>query len=94
MAQKRTEKSEIGLLKNPTTVKLLAQEIKVACDAYISKKMSEKEVLELIFHYSIHHGKKLFDFYGSLKPTIRDRLGIKRCCLVAHMLRGVQIPMF
>lgn len=94
MAQKRTEKSEIGILRNPTSVKLLAQEIKAACDAYISKKMSEKEVQELIFHYSVHHGEKLFDFYGSLKPTIRDRLGTKRCRLIEHMLNGVQIPMF
>lgn len=94
MIQKRSGKSENGLLRNPTTVKLIARELKAACDAYIAKTMSEKEVRELIFHYSTHHGEKLFDFYGSLKPTIRDRLGIKRCCLMEHMLRGVQIPMF
>lgn len=94
MVQKRPEKSETEILRNPTTVKLLAQEIKTACDAYISKRISEKDVKELIFHYSIHHGDKLFDYYGSFKPTIRDRLGAKRCGLLEHMLRGLQIPMF
>jgi len=94
MVQKRTEKSEIGILRNPTTVKLLASEIKVACDAYISKKISEKDVRELLCHYSIYHGNKLFDYYGNFKPTIRDRLGTKRCDLLDHLLRGIQIPMF
>lgn len=94
MIQRRTEKSEIGILRNPTTVKQLANEIKIACDAYISKKISEKDARELIYHYSIHHGNKLFDFYGNFKPTIRDRLGIKRCGLLGHLLRGVQISMF
>jgi uncharacterized protein (TIGR04540 family) len=85
---------QLAILRNPTAVKLLANEIKAACNAYISKKISEKEVKELIFHCSIHHGDKLFDYYGSFKPTIRDRLGSKRCGLLEHMLRGVQIPMF
>lgn len=94
MVQKRTEKSEIGILRNPTTVKQLAHEIKVACDAYISKKISEKYVVELMCHYSIHHSNKLFDYYGGFKPTIRDRLGAKRCGLLDHMLKGIQLPMF
>ena len=94
MVQKRTEKSEIGILRNPTTVKMLANEIKIACDAYISKKISEKDIRELIYHYSTYHGNKLFDYYGNFKPTIRDRLGAKRCDLLYHLLRGVQISMF
>ena len=32
--------SKIDILKNPTTIKLLAQQIKAACDAYISRKFA------------------------------------------------------
>lgn len=38
----------MNILKNPTTVKLLASQIISACDSYIALKMSEKQFRELI----------------------------------------------
>ena len=38
MVRKQVEKSSIGIIKNPTTVKLLAKEIITASDAYIAKQ--------------------------------------------------------
>ena len=50
MVRKQVEKSSIGIIKNPTTVKLLAKEIITASDAYIAKQMDEKQYRELILH--------------------------------------------
>jgi uncharacterized protein (TIGR04540 family) len=80
--------------KRTNTVKLLTQEIKTACDAYMVKQMSEKDLKDLIFRYSMNYGIKLFDYYGNFKPKVRDRLGIKRCRLLDNLLAGIQIPMF
>jgi len=91
MVQKKSQKSKIGILRNPTTVKVLAKEIIVASDSYIAKQMDEKEYRELIVYYATYHGKKLFSNNGSLNPTIKDRIGSKRCYLVKLMLQGLQI---
>ena len=50
----------MNILKNPTTVKLLAVQIIKACDGYISLELSEKQFRELLFHYASQHGTKLF----------------------------------
>ena len=94
MVQKKNEKYSINILRNPTTVKLLAQEIKAASDAYISKQLSEKEFRELILHFAINHGKKLFCSSGSLNPTVQNRIGSKRCELVELMIVGHQVSIF
>lgn len=91
MVQTQTEKTKIGLLRNPTTVKLLAREIILASDAYIAKKMDENQYRELIVYYATYHGKKLFSLDGGLNPTVKDRIGKKRCGLVEAILRGFQI---
>jgi uncharacterized protein (TIGR04540 family) len=88
------KKYEIDILRNPTTVKLLAQQIKAASDAYISRKIKEKEYRELILYYATYHGKKLFSASGSLNPTVVNRIGKKRCELVELMLRDFQISIF
>jgi len=49
---KRYEK----ILKNPTTVKMLALQIKQAADDYIALKISENEFTELILYYARYHG--------------------------------------
>lgn len=90
MVQKQVEKSNISIIKNPTTVKLLAREIIAASDAYIAKQMGEKQFRELILHYATYHGKKLFKADGSLNSTIQNRIGSKRCGLVELMLEGFQ----
>lgn len=77
------------ILKNPTTVKLLAIQIISACDEYISLKLTEKQFRELLFHYASQHGKKLFSIKG-INPTIINRIGKKRLELVNIMLEGYQ----
>ena len=77
------------ILKNPTTVKLLASQIIMSCDEYISLKLTEKQFRELLFHYASQHGKKLFSIKG-INPTIVNRIGKKRLELVNIMLTGYQ----
>lgn len=80
----------LDVLRNPTTIKLLATQINLACDYYISKKISEKQLKELVFHYANKHGKKLFDANG-INPTIQNRIGKKRIELLELMLEGLQL---
>lgn len=94
MVRNQMEKSNIGIIKNPTTVKLLAKEIIAASDAYIAKQMDEKHYRELILHYAKYHGKKLFKADGSLNSTIKNRIGSKRCALVELMLEGYQFSIY
>jgi len=79
----------LEILKNPTTVKLLAAQIIRACDEYIAMKLTEKQLRELLLHYASHHGKKLFCTKG-MNPTIVNRIGKKRLELVNIMLEGFQ----
>ena len=79
----------MNILKNPTTVKLLAAQLILACDAYISMKISEKQFKDLIFHYASYHGTKLFSRNG-INPTVINRIGKKRLELVNIMLQGFQ----
>lgn len=83
------------ILRNPTTVKMLAAQIILASDQYISKKMPEKEYWELIIYFANQHGKKLFSYSNSnsLNPTILNRIGKKRAQLVELMLSGYQMPL-
>ena len=83
----------MDILKNPTTVKLLASQIIMACDSYIALKMPEKQFRELISHYASHHGKKLFTHNG-LNPTVISRIGKKRVELIKIMLSGFQSRLF
>ena len=84
------EVHSMNILKNPTTVKLLASQIILACDGYISLKMTEKQFRELITHYASQHGKKLFSKDG-LNPTVTIRIGKKRAELVNIILSGFQM---
>lgn len=79
----------MDILKNPTTVKLLAAQIILACDEYIAKKLPEKQLRELLFHYASRHGTKLFSVKG-INPTIVNRIGKKRLELMNIMLEGFQ----
>lgn len=83
----------MNILKNPTTVKLLASQVILACDDYIALKMPEKQFRELITHYASKHGKKLFSKDG-LNPTVAIRIGKKRAELVNIMLSGFQMRVF
>lgn len=77
------------ILKNPTTVKMMASQIMMACDEYIAKRMTEKQLKELLFHYASRHGRKLFSITG-FNPTIANRIGKKRLELMNLMLEGFQ----
>lgn len=77
------------ILKNPTTIKMLASQLLQACDDYVSRKLSEKQLKELLFHYAYTHGNKLFSLKG-INPTIINRIGKKRLELVNIMLEGFQ----
>lgn len=83
----------MDILRNPTTVKLLAAQIIIACDNYIALKITEKQLKELIFHYAFHHGKKLFST-RDINPTIVNRIGKKRLELLRIMLEGFQHSLF
>lgn len=79
----------MNIIKNPTTVKMLAAQLLQACDQYISRGMSEKQLKELIYHYATRHGKKLFGVKG-INPTVMNRIGKKRLELVNLLLEGFQ----
>jgi uncharacterized protein (TIGR04540 family) len=79
----------LDILRNPTTVKMLATHLIRACDNYIALKIPERQFKELIMHYAAFHGKKLFGLKG-LNPTVVNRIGKKRVDLVNIMLDGFQ----
>lgn len=83
----------MDILKNPTTVKLLAVQIIQACDEYIARKVTEKQLKELFIHYASKHSTKLFCLEG-INPTIVNRIGKKRLELTNIMLDGFQQRLF
>ncbi|MCM8900190.1 TIGR04540 family protein [Caldicoprobacter algeriensis] len=94
MVQNKSKRYE-KILRNPTTIKMLALQIKQAADDYIALKISENEFTELILYYArYHHGKKMFSTIGDLNPTLLNRIGKKRAELVKIALTGFQMCMF
>lgn len=89
----RIEGGYMEIIKNPTTVKLLAQQLIKACDLYLSLKISEESLKELIWYYGKYHGIKLFKAQ-ELNPTVINRIGKRRADLVVRMLFGFQVTMF
>jgi uncharacterized protein (TIGR04540 family) len=95
--QKAYEKTKNNtILKNPTSIKMLARQIITASDDYISMKMDESQYRALIIYYAKNHGKKLFSplMPGRLNPTVLNRIGKKRAELVKIMLSGYQMVLF
>jgi len=87
-------KEQIQFIANPLTVKQMAAQLNAACDAYISMKLSEDALRELLYHYANTHGRKLFGINKDLNPTIAKIIGKKRKELVTIMLSGLQITIF
>lgn len=81
------------VLRNPVSVKQMADQIKKACDLYCTFRLSEKELKELLMHFAGIHGKKLFHYDSALNPTISKIIGKKRLELVRLMLSGFQLKM-
>ena len=76
-------------MQYPTTVKMLADEIKRACTAYTSRQIDNDRIREIIFWYANAMPDKLF--YGAdLNPTISKIIGKKRLRLINDMLDGYQ----
>lgn len=96
MVQKQPQKNEnVTIIRNPTTVKMLACQLIEASDEYISKQISEKEYRDLVIYFSKYHGKKLYSsLNGKLNSTVINRIGKKRVELVQIMLHGFQMTMF
>lgn len=93
MAKKSQEKEVLEFLRNPLTVKQMAQQINAASDAYIGFRLSEKDFRELIQHYASKHGKKLFGMNGRLNLTLTRTIGKRRSELVEVMLSGYQLTL-
>ncbi|MCG8686587.1 MAG: TIGR04540 family protein [Desulfobacterales bacterium] len=81
------------ILKNPSTVKSLANQIVKACDLYLSRKISENSLKEYLVHFARKHGDKLFNG-SNLNPTVLNRIGKKRTHLVNIMLEDFQATLF
>lgn len=73
----------------PTTIKMLAAEINKACDAYVSRRISNIELKNIILHYAHEYPAMLFNA-EDLNPTVLNRIGKKRASLVSKMLVGYQ----
>ena len=73
----------------PTTVKMLAAEIILACDAYISRKIGSEELRNITIHYANNYPEMLFNAQN-LNPTVLNRIGKKRAKLVEKLLSGYQ----
>ncbi|RBP59313.1 uncharacterized protein (TIGR04540 family) [Alkalibaculum bacchi] len=78
------------ILKNPKTVKDMAEQIKYLCDGYWSRKITEKEARELIHYWENHEGDKLFKA-TEFNPTIKKIIGKRRVKLIEKWLQGCQI---
>ena len=80
-------------IKNPGTVKELAQEINRVSDAYWSRNITESALKEYMLYWASKHGDKLF-MGSDLNPTVKKIIGKKRLSLVNIMLEGTQYSMF
>jgi uncharacterized protein (TIGR04540 family) len=93
MVRKQYEKYKNGtigeIVYNPVSVKHMASQIILAVNGYLSGKISERDLKELILHYAARHGRLLFSF-GGLNPTILNRIGKKRAIIVNIALEGFQ----
>lgn len=83
------ERCFMELLMYPTTIKILAAEIISACDAYISRQMSNEELKKFIFYYANKYPEMLFNAQ-ELNPTVMNRIGKKRAKLLYKILEGYQ----
>jgi len=90
---KKKQESGFQILRNPSSVKQMAAQVKIACDLYTGLKLSEKSLEELILHFAGAHGKKFFGKGGTLNPTLAKIIGKKRCELVEIMLSDFQMTL-
>ncbi|MBP2655108.1 MAG: hypothetical protein H6Q73_2677 [Firmicutes bacterium] len=78
----------------PSTVKLLAVELKTAIDDYNARLIDANELRSLVSHYADNCGNKMFLGPGEFNPTVTQRLGARRLQTVLAMMVGRQGKMF
>lgn len=81
------------IIKNPKTIKSLANEIISVCNNYWSRKLSEENAKNYILYWSKHESKKLFKG-NHLNSTITKIVGKKRVDLLNKWLEGTQINFY
>jgi uncharacterized protein (TIGR04540 family) len=80
------------IIRNPKSIKAMAEEIKKLCDGYWSRKISEAEAKEIVIYWSRSQGGKLFKA-TELNSTITKIIGMKRIVLINKWLDGTQIKL-
>jgi len=79
-----------GIIRNPRTIKSLAEEIIKVCDAYWSRNISEEVGREYILYWSKSEGNKLFKS-SELNSTIKKVIGKKRVELISKWIEEIEI---
>jgi uncharacterized protein (TIGR04540 family) len=82
------------IMRNPSTIKQLSEQLKLAVDSYFTLRIEEQELQNIILHYARKHCKKMFGKNGKINPTVANLIGKKRRELVELMLRGYQLTVF
>jgi len=72
-------------MRYPTTVKMLAGEIKAVCDDYKKRKINNDDITEVVSWYAKMHSDKLF-CNGKINPTVSKIIGQKRVQLLNVLL--------
>lgn len=80
------------IIKNPKSIKGLADEIKRVCDAYWGREMTESEAKGYIEYWANKENRKFFRG-PEINPTIKIKIGKKREELITKWLEGTQIRM-
>lgn len=80
------------ILRNPATVKGLAEEIKKLADMYWGRKITEKDARQMLIYWSKNEGEKLFKG-PELNSTVTKIIGKKRTNLINKWLEGSQLSL-
>lgn len=80
------------IIRNPKTIKGLADELIKVCDGYWSRQITEEEGKGYIVYWAKHEGKKLFKG-KEINSTITKIIGKRRVELVSKWIEGTQIEL-
>jgi len=77
------------ILRNPSGVRQMAAEMKKLVDMYWSRRISEKEAIEIIIYWATNYPQYIFRA-NDYNPSIRHIVGKKRLAFVDVALQGFQ----
>lgn len=83
----------MDFIKYPPTVKVLVEELIRACNAYIARQITDKELRYLIQGWAKSDGDKLFNGTEGFNPTVIQRVGKKRLSIIHRMSDEFQMSM-